>query len=170
MIFVRSSCLTWDHNGNTCMQYPSQWKSSLRTFYGRHHHLFYPKSVEVITKKILWSSSSFVLPPSQWKSSLRKFYGRHHHLFYPKSVEVITKNMLWSSSSFDFFFPLSPTIFSEEELLTLREHMVSLLSSVWRSPFFSSFCLFLTCSPMLSVSRDFTRSQVLDGVRVTHRL
>ena len=42
MILVRSSCLTWNHNGNTCIQYPSQWKSSLRKLCGRHHHLVYP--------------------------------------------------------------------------------------------------------------------------------
>ena len=142
MIFVRSSCLTWNHNGNTCIQYPSQWKLSLRTFYGRHHNLFYPKSVEVITKKIL-RLSKFVLP--LWHAHTSNYY--ESLLFY------------W-----DFFFPLSPTIFSEEQLLTLREHMVSLLSSVWWSPFCSSFCLFLTCSPMLSVSRDFTRSPILDGI------
>jgi hypothetical protein len=109
MIFVRSSCLTWNHNGNTCIQYPSQWKLSLRTFYGRHHNLFYPKSVEVITKKIL-RLSKFVLP--LWNAHTSNYY--ESLLFY------------W-----DFFFPLSPTIFSEEQLLTLREHMVSLLSSVW---------------------------------------
>ena len=67
---------------------PSQWKSSLRTFYGCHHHLFYPKSVEVITKNILLSSSSFVLPPCQWKSPLRNLYGRHHHLFYPYAMSI----------------------------------------------------------------------------------
>ena len=115
MIFVRSSCLTWNHNGSKGIKYPSQWKSSLRTFYGCHHHLVYPHvsgshhwehstvviiiwftpmSMEVITKNILRLSSPSGLPPCQWKSSLRAFYVVITIWFTPMSVEVITKNIL----------------------------------------------------------------------------
>jgi hypothetical protein len=59
---------------------PRQWKSSLRTFYGCHHHLLYPQ----VSRNHHLDHSTVVIPI--W--------------FTPKSVEVITKNILRLSDDF----------------------------------------------------------------------
>ena len=90
MIFVRSSCIAWNHNGNKGIQYRSQWKSSLRKFYGRHHHLVYP--CEIYMHKII------IIPCVLRRFCLSSFTDNN---FYRRNCLPFENTWVHSSPAFD---------------------------------------------------------------------